>query len=125
MHDHAADDALLQVFKQLGVNLQEPREVIFFLIFANERDADGGVSALAQKKLVGDKYRIDAPWWKRLFAKPRWGVAVTRQMPLDEAKLKSITTHFQEIAKANNGSYDGWEANVSDTQIDASQLQQA
>ena len=123
MHDHAADDELLGVFRKLGVNQTTPRELNFYFVFPAESDADRASSLLSQAKLNADKMPIDLPWWKRLFAKPQWMLAVTQTMPLDEARIKGLTTQFQKIATECNGRYDGWEANVMGDQIDADQLE--
>ncbi len=122
MHSHDADDILLGMFKQLGVDFKKPREINFYFVFPNEADADNAIRALAQKKVAAEKYKIDVPWWKRLFVKPQWTLSVTREMPLDEPKIKAITTAFQQIAAANHGSYDGWEANVMGENLDMSRL---
>ena len=123
MHDHDGDDELLETFRQLGVDFAKPREINFYFIFSNEADADSAGKLLVEKKLDPDKFKVDVPWWKRLFTKPNWLVSVTRTMPLDEAKIKQATTLFQQIATKCNGHYDGWEANVMDDQIDVERLQ--
>lgn len=122
MHTHVADEQLLQVLKQIGVDFKKPREINFYFVFTTEFSAAAAARVLEQKKLSVEKFQIDPPWWKRLFVKPTWTLAVTRQMPLDEAKIKSITTVFQQVATAHNGSYDGWEANVAGEQLDESKL---
>lgn len=123
MHTHESDDVLLGMFRQLGLDLAKPREVNFYFVFPDEVHADGAMQILQQKKLNVDKFKIDVPWWKRLFVSPQWSLSVTRQMPLDEAKIKQITTLFQQVAMANGGEYDGWEANVMGDQLDISQLE--
>jgi len=122
MHTHEEDDALLEVFKQLGVDLQKPRELIFYFLFSTELDTDNASRSLDQKTIASEKFKVDPPWWKRLFAKPRWALSVTRTMPLDESKIKQTTSAFQEVASTHNGQYDGWEANVMDDHIDAAQV---
>jgi hypothetical protein len=123
MHDHAADDELLGVFRKLGVSLTKPREVNFYFLFPGESDADSARAMLLQSKIESDKTRIDVPWWKRLFTRPQWMVSVTQTMPLDEARIKSTTAQFQKIATRCNGRYDGWEANVMDDHINSEQLE--
>ncbi len=123
MHDHSGDDELLATLRQIGVDLTKPREINFYFIFPGEAEADRARQQLSQKKLESESYKIDVPWWKRLFAKPRWVVSVTQEMPLDEARIKNTTTLFQQIATQCNGQYDGWEANVMGDQIDAGQLE--
>ncbi|MEZ6094628.1 MAG: ribonuclease E inhibitor RraB [Pirellulaceae bacterium] len=122
MHTHNEDDALLGVFKQLGLDFKKPREINFNFFFPTETAADMAVRLLAEKKVDSDKMKIDPPWWKRFFAKPTWAVIATRKMSLDEGKIKQITTAFQRIASSCGGDYDGWEANVMGDQIDESKL---
>jgi hypothetical protein len=123
VHDHTGDDELLHTFRQLGIDLAKPRELNFYFIVPTEADADSARSLLSKKQLTSEKLVLDLPWWKRLFAKPEWMVSVTRTMPLDEAQIKKLTTHFQQIARECHGRYDGWEANVMDDQIDPDKLQ--
>jgi hypothetical protein len=123
MHDHQGDDEILGMLKQLGVDFAKARELNFYFMFPSEADADNAAKLLAEKKLTSEKFKIDVAWWKRLFAKPRWAVSVTHNMPLDETKIKKTTTLFQQIAAKCNGQYDGWEANVMDDQINADQLE--
>lgn len=122
MHSHEADDVLLGMFERLGVDFERPRELNFYFSFPTESTADNAMRTLAEKNLSVNKLRVDPPWWKRLFVKPEWTVVVRGEMPLDEPKIKRITTTFQRIASANSGEYDGWEANVMDDQIDAAQF---
>lgn len=123
MHDHNGDDELLATFRHLGVDLAKPREVNFYFILPAEADADNARKLLAQSKFESEKHQMDLPWWKRLFAKPQWVVSLTQQMPLNEAKIKNLTTQFQKIGTTCNGRYDGWEANVMDDHINAEQLE--
>jgi hypothetical protein len=122
MHDHDGDDELLGMFRQLGLDLKKHREINFYFVFPTEPNADQARTLLSQKSFDSEKTKIDIPWWKRLFAKPRWMLTVTRAMPLDETKIKDATTLFRQIANASNGNYDGWEANVMDDHIDADAL---
>lgn len=122
MHTHESDDELFGMLKQLQIDFQRPREVNFYFVFQNQSNADGAASMLQQKNWSVDRFTIDPPWWKRLFAKSTWWVSVTREMRLNEVEVKAITTEFQKIAEAFGGEYDGWEANVVDDQIDQAQL---
>ncbi len=117
MHSHDEDDVLLNVLRNFGVDFDRNRELNFYFVFPSESDADRAAGMLAQKQIASEKFRIDPPWWKRLFAKPQWSLSVTREMALDEAKIKQITTTFSNIASRCNGEYDGWEANVMDDNI--------
>ena len=122
MHGHEADEALLQTLEQLGVDFKKAREVNFYFLFPTEQDASAAQDILKQKNLESERIKIDPPWWKRLFARPQWAVSVTRNMALDRKKIMSMTTSFEGIATQCNGSYDGWEANVMDDDIDVSKL---
>ncbi|MCU0720133.1 MAG: ribonuclease E inhibitor RraB [Pirellula sp.] len=122
MHTHESDDVLFGMLKQLQIDFQRPREVNFYFVFKNQSNADGASRLLQQKNWTIDRFTIDPPWWKRLFAKPTWWISVTREMQLDEKGVKAITTEFQKIAESFDGEYDGWEANVVDDQIDQDKL---
>ncbi len=122
MHTHESDDVLFGMLKQLSIDFQKPREVNFYFVFKNQSDADNAAHMLQQRNWSIDRFTIDPPWWKRLFAKPTWWISVTREMQLDESKVKQITTEFQKIAETHHGEYDGWEANVADDQIDQAEL---
>jgi hypothetical protein len=122
MHTHESDDVLFGMLKQLQIDFQRPREVNFYFVFKNQSKADGASRVLQQKKWSIDRFTIDPPWWKRLFAKPTWWISVTREMQLNENEVKAITTEFQKIAESFDGEYDGWEANVVDDQIDQDKL---
>ncbi len=123
MHTHESDDVLLGMFRQLGLDFSKPREINFYFAFATESDAEHASRELAQRKFKSERIKIDPPWWKRLFAKPQWSVSVSQEMSLDESKIKSITTIFQQIATTCNGQYDGWEANVMEDQLDVGQIE--
>jgi hypothetical protein len=122
MHTHDGDDELLGTLRQVGVDFAKPRELNFYFLFPGEAEADRARQQLEQQKLDCDKMKIDVPWWKRLFARPQWALCATQTMPLDEARIKGMTTQFRQIAAECHGQYDGWEANVMDDQIDADQL---
>jgi Regulator of ribonuclease activity B len=123
MRTHKADDVLLGTLRQYGVDFQIPRELNFYLVFPAEADADNASAALTQKKISSDKFNLDPPCWKRLFAKTQWSLSTTCEMPLDEAKIKQITTAFQQLALANYGEYDGWKANVADDNLNSAQFE--
>lgn len=124
MHDHAGDDELLGIFRRLGVDLDKEREVNFFFLFPDEASAERAKKLLADRNYDADLSELVVPFWKRLFAKPKWSVLVQQMIPLDEAKIKGMTTHFQQIAMQCGGNYDGWEASVAGDNINADQLEQ-
>lgn len=123
MHNHEGDDALFEIFKQLGIDFSKPREVNFYLVFPMQSDAQAAIEDLAKIEFGCELFRYDPPWWKRLFVKPSWSVSTTREMPLDESEIKRLTTAFSSIAIRHQGQYDGWEASVADDNIDASRLE--
>lgn len=122
MHDHDGDDQLLQMLRQLSIDLSKPREVNFYFIFPSEPNAAKAAELLCSFKFEPEVYKIPLPWWKRFFAKPDWCITFTKQFEISEANMKRLTSEFQKIAEACNGSYDGWEVNVADDNIGEQQL---
>jgi hypothetical protein len=122
MHDHEGDDALFEIFRKLEIDFSKPREVNFYLAFTDQTDAENALRDLAKIDFPGEVFRHDPPWWKRLFVKPSWVVSTTKDMPLDAAEIKRLTTSFASIASRHHGDYDGWEASVADDNIDGSKL---
>ena len=123
MHDHNSDDVLLDVFRQLGIDLQQPRELIFYFVFKSEEMADHACQLVSAHQFLASKVELEVPWWKRIFVKPDWSVAAKKHLPIDENVIKSITTGFQRIAVQCGGTYDGWEADVSGDQLNANQFE--
>ncbi|MFM9064231.1 MAG: ribonuclease E inhibitor RraB, partial [Pirellula sp.] len=75
MHNHQGDDTLFEVFKQLEVDFEKPREVNFYFVFPTFDSAQGAVEDLAKIEFEGEVFRYDPPGWIRLFARPSWLVA--------------------------------------------------
>ena len=123
MHGHDGDDELLSMMRQLSIDMTKPREVNFYFVFPNQAAALEAKELLQSFKFEPDEYPIPLPWWKKLFAKPQWGVTFTQHMALQESNVKQLTTELQKIAEACGGDYDGWEANVADENIDDGKLQ--
>jgi len=112
MHSHQGDDQLFGVLNRMGVDMAKRRELNFYFGFPDEAAADLAMKVLNTRKFQSKKYANQPPLWKRLFVKPDWTVAASREMALDIETVKKITTLFQQIANKYEGNYDGWEANV-------------
>lgn len=124
MHDHDGDDQLLGMLRQLSIDLSKPREVNFYFIFKNEPDAERAAELLRSFKFDPEVYKIPLPWWKKFFAKPDWCITFTKHFEVSETKIKQLTSEFQKIAEACDGSYDGWEVNVADDNIGEQQIKE-
>jgi hypothetical protein len=122
MHDHDGDDELLSMLRQLSIDLAKPREVNFYFVFSNLQGAENGAEMLRSFQFEPEVYKIPVPWWKKFFAKPQWCITFSKQMVVSESNIKRLTTEFQKIAEASDGSYDGWEVNVMDDNIGEKQL---
>ena len=122
MHAHEADESLFQTLEQMGVDFNKTREINFYFVFPTELNASSAQSLLKEKDFDSDRFKLGVPWWKRLFVNPNWAVSVTRNMTIDRKRIKDLTTLFEGIAGKCGGKYDGWEANVMDENIDASNL---
>jgi hypothetical protein len=122
MHTHDGDDQLLSMLRQLSIDLSKPRELNFYFVFATVQEAEKGAGLLGSFQFEPEVYKLPVPWWKKLFAKPQWCVTFSKRMSVTDKNIKKLTTEFQKIAEACNGSYDGWEMNVMDDNIDESQV---
>ena len=118
MHTHEGDDALFQMFNQLGMDLKKKREVDFNFVFSEEENAVRAKVVLAKNGFETNHYEIPQPWWKRLFAKSDWGMTASRELALDKQAIKTLTTKLQKTALKFNGVYDGWGTSVADEQLD-------
>ena len=117
MHDHDGDDVLLSMLGQLEIDLTKPREVNFYFVFSDLQGAESGAELLKSFQFEPEVYKFPLPWWKRFFAKPQWCITFSKQMVVSESHIKRLTTEFQKIAEASDGSYDGWEVNVMDDNV--------
>ncbi len=117
MHDHDGDDVLLSMLRQLEIDLTKPREVNFYFVFSDLQGAESGAELLKSFQFEPEVYKVPLPWWKKFFAKPQWCITFSKQMVVSESHIKRLTTEFQKIAEASDGSYDGWEVNVMDDKV--------
>ncbi|MFO0013546.1 MAG: ribonuclease E inhibitor RraB [Planctomycetota bacterium] len=122
MHTHDGDDTLFDIFNELDVDFAKPREVNFYFIFSTQADAENAARDLRQIDFPCEIFQHRLPWWKRCFFKPDWTVSTTRQMPLEIAEIKRLTTAFGSVARKHHGQYDGWEACVAEDQVPVSKL---
>lgn len=122
MHDHEADEQLLQTLEQMGVDFHKTRELNYYFEFASEPDANAAQRRLKEKGFDSECLKLDVPWWKKLFAAPKWAVCATENAAIDRQRIKGLTTQFEGIASQSKGRYDGWEANVMEDDIDVSRL---
>jgi hypothetical protein len=98
-----ADKLALRHLASRGSDLSKPRHVIHFLLFTNEDDAR---TVAAQ---------IDDGSWTAQVEPPaetgqKWIVRIDGHRVVGPETVAAFRTRFENIAAANNGEYDGWEA---------------
>ena len=98
-----ADKLALRQLAGRGADLSMPRHVIHFLLFASEDDA----------RVVAK--RVDDGSWTAHVEPPtknidEWAVRVDGHRIVGPDTIAAFRAHFEELASAHNGEYDGWEA---------------
>jgi hypothetical protein len=100
--DATGDLEILRQLKKAGSDLSKPHLPEFLFAFPNEAAAQ---EALAKIKAMGYEAEIAPPMPGR-----EWPVRAQRSMVLTADALKRARYHFERIARAGAGSYDGWGA---------------
>lgn len=108
LREHGLDQADLLVARHLvanGADLSEPRHVLHFLIFPDDRAERAAAAAAAD----GWEVRVVAPDEEE----PTWSVVCERQdVVLDPDGVRDTRIRFEALAEDHGGNYDGWEASV-------------
>jgi regulator of ribonuclease activity B len=100
--DASADLEILRQLKKAGSDLSKPHLPEFVLDFPNEAAAQ---EAVAKLKVLGFDAEITPPSPGR-----QWPVRAQKSMMLTEDALKRTRYHFDRIARAGAGTYEGWGA---------------
>jgi len=99
------DDADRQVIAQLkaqGSDITKPTDVIFYLYFHTQAQAEalrGAVSALG---FTVDIHQVDRP--------PAWTLVANKTMVPSETAIIDLSHRLTTLATSQQGIYDGWEA---------------
>ena len=92
---------------QAGADLTEPRHTLYYLYF---HDEDAALTAAAAGRDLGFSVDVRPPDDEI----PEWSVVCEHPaLVLDPDTVRANTDHFDAIAGANGGQYDGWEAAVN------------
>ena len=99
-----ADQAVVDNLRMLGADIEQPREIEFFLYFPTEDDAGKAASLLAER---GFKVQITPS-----HGEEKWLCFATIQMMPDVAALMRLRKQFNSLADQLGGEYDGWGTGV-------------
>lgn len=98
---------------KLGADLRAPRHALFFLYFADEASSAPVAEALRGAGLSAE---VKEPWEKIR----EWAViAESRDRALIPDFLRDTVDLCEELAAAHGGTYDGWEAGLTDAEAAA------
>jgi Regulator of ribonuclease activity B len=100
--DATGDLEILRQLKKAGSDLSKPHLPEFLFAFPNEAAAQEAVGKI---RAMGYEAEITPPMPGR-----EWPVRAQRSMVLTEEALKRARYHFERIARAGAGTYDGWGA---------------
>jgi hypothetical protein len=105
-HAQGGPDAqVITQLKQAGSNISKPHPIEFY-IYVPSKEAAERVAVKVRALGCGIK-RMDPA-----ASGPGWLVLATKSMVPVEADLSKLRKHFDAIAKAEKGEYDGWETEV-------------
>lgn len=100
--DTSRDLEVLRGLKKAGSDLSQPHMPEFILDFPTETAAQ---EALEKIKVLGFQAEIAPPGQGR-----QWPIRAQKSMILTEDALKRARYHFDRIARAGGGTYEGWGA---------------
>ncbi|MCT8986965.1 ribonuclease E inhibitor RraB [Shewanella phaeophyticola] len=93
---------MLAAMADAGIDLTQPLEVDFFLVFDDQRDAESAMEALTQTELQGElELNFDEESTK-------WEVIVCLQMVPEYDALVAKETELNNFAQEFDGISDGW-----------------
>lgn len=98
------DDAVIKNLNRIGDNLEEERNVDFYLYFDLEHEAYAVGTELA-------KYLFKTNISYTSFSN-QWLLLASKTMMVTTSRLIEIGNWMEELAAQNDGNYDGWETMV-------------
>jgi regulator of RNase E activity RraB len=99
------DALVIEQLAKAGSDLHKPHNIDFFFYFPTElaaRNAEKKLSALGMTIEVGRSAHDESVW----------SLQATRSIVPDRNAIEAMRAQFDEIAKAENGEYDGWGTEV-------------
>ena len=100
----AGDAEILMQLQKIGADLTQPREVIHYSYFPTEQAAN----AIAET-LRADSFETDVHAAPEGAALP-WSLIARHHMVTNADSVGATGARFTQLAKSQNGEYDGWEA---------------
>jgi hypothetical protein len=101
------DASLIERLRKSGSDPFQPHEVDFFMALPSEA-AGHAVAAI----LEAEGYRVDVkPAPDNPVAHP-FSLHAIKSLRLSVPGMRDLTAHFQKLARAHGGHYDGWSAAV-------------
>lgn len=101
------DERLIDRLRKSGSDPFQPHEVDFFMAMPSEAE---GQAVAAQLEAEG--YRVDVKAAPDNPNDQPFSLHATKSLRLSVPGMRELTHHFQELAKAHGGHYDGWSAAV-------------
>jgi hypothetical protein len=95
-----ADALVLDHLARLGCDPAEPRECRHYLYIPAELDAHAVASSLSRDGWDAETEAVGGSWL----------ITAMTRTPLNAAVVRDTRTHFEALAGAYGGEYDGWEA---------------
>jgi regulator of RNase E activity RraB len=102
--DSACNAQVIAGLREAGSDMDAPHVIEFYLYFPTRADADRAAKAIAAK---GYETSVDGPDEDKEFE--LWA---SRESKLELAAIDKLEGELQQVAKAEKGYYDGWEAAV-------------
>jgi hypothetical protein len=101
------DERLIERLRKSGSDPFQPHEVDFFMAMPSEA-AGHAVRAI----LEAEEYRVDVKPAPDNPSDQPFSLHATKSLRLSVPGMRELTAHFQQLAKAHGGHYDGWSAAV-------------
>jgi hypothetical protein len=98
-----ADQISVRQLAAMGADLSQPRQIVHFLEFGSEQSAREAAVALERG---GYEAAITEPDEDTL----HWSVRAEGHRVVDGTTVAAFRGWFEELARAHEGDYEGWEA---------------
>ncbi len=102
VHGQDWDTKLIAELRKRGQDPFQPHDVNFFFALPTS-DA----SAAINSQLEGEGFRVDVKAVPENKEFP-FSLHATKNMRVHAPEMKALSKHFNDLAKANQGRYDGW-----------------